>query len=402
MQKFFTLKDLDIEGKKVLVRVDFNVPIKEGKIWDITRLKASIPTIEYLIKNKCKLILMSHLGRPKELFAEGKTLDEVKKELTLKPVAKELSNLLGKKVFFAEDSITQDFVISHIPKEDIVLLENIQFHKGETKNDEAFAKKLASLADIYVNDGFGQSHREYASFCAITKFLPSCAGFLVEKELRVMGKAMEAPDKPFIGILGGIKISDKIKVIENLLKKVDKLLIGGAMIFTFFKAQGKNIGISKVEDENVDLARKLLHNKKIVLPVDVVVADKFDANADSKIVDVDEIPDDWMGLDIGPATIKNYKEILKNTKTIVWSGPLGVFEFEKFANGTKEIAEFLSTLNATTIVGGGDSAASVEKFGYASKLTHVSTGGGASLEFFEGKKLPGIAALEESYKRFKQ
>lgn len=402
MRKFFTLNDLDVKGKRVLVRVDFNVPIKGGKIGDVTRLKAPIPTIEYLLKNKCKLILMSHLGRPKELFAEGKTLDEVKKELTLKPVAKELENLLGKKVFFAEDSITQDSVTSHVPNEDIVLLENIQFHKGETKNDEIFAKKLASLADIYVNDGFGQSHREYASFCAITKFLPSCAGLLVEKELKVMGKAMENPDKPFVGILGGAKISDKIKVIENLLAKVDKLLIGGAMIFTFYKAQGKNIGSSKLEEEYVDLANKLLQNKKIVLPVDVVAADKFDANANSKVVDVGNIPNGWMGLDIGPRTIEVYKEILKNAKTVVWSGPLGVFEFDKFANGTRQIAEFLSTLRAVTIVGGGDSAAAVGKFGYADKLTHVSTGGGASLEFFEGKKLPGIEALENSYKRFKE
>ncbi|MBS3096671.1 phosphoglycerate kinase [Candidatus Woesearchaeota archaeon] len=385
MQKFFTLNDLDVKGKRVLVRVDYNVPIKGSKIGDVTRLKASIPTIEYLLKNKCKLILMSHLGRPKELFAEGKTLDEVKKELTLKPVAKELENLLGKKVFFAEDSITQDSVISHIPNEDIVLLENIQFHKGETKNDEIFAKKLASLADVYVNDGFGQSHREYASFCSIPKFLPSCAGLLVEKEITIMGKAMEAPDKPFIAILGGVKISDKIKVIENLLKKVDKLLIGGAMIFTFFKAQGKNIGNSKLEEEYTDLAGKLLQDKKIILPVDIVI---------------DNIPNGWIGLDIGPKTIENYKQTLKNAKTVIWSGPLGVFEFEKFANGTKEIARFLTTLKATTIVGGGDSAAAVEKFGFADKLTHVSTGGGASLEFFEGKKLPGIEALEESYKRF--
>ncbi len=402
MQKFLTLNDIDVNGKRVLVRVDFNVPIKGGKIGDVTRLKASIPTIEYLIKNKCKLILMSHLGRPKELFDEGKTLDDVKKELTLKPIAKELENLLGKKVFFAENSITQDSVISHIPNEDIVLLENIQFHKGETKNDEIFGKKLASLADVYVNDGFGQSHREYASFCAIPKFLPSCAGLLVEKELRIMGKAMENPDRPFVAILGGVKISDKIKVIENLLEKVDKMLIGGAMIFTFFKAQGINVGNSKIEEEQVDLAKKLLKNKKIILPNDVVVADKFDSNANSKVVDADHIPDGWMGLDIGPKTIENYKEVLKSAKTVVWSGPMGVFEFEKFANGTKEIAKFLSHLKATTIVGGGDSAAAVEKFGYANKLTHVSTGGGASLEFFEGKKLPGIEALEESYKKFRK
>ena len=401
MQKFFTLNDLDVKGKRVLVRVDFNVPIKNGKIGDATKIKASLPTIKYLLKNKSKLILMSHLGRPKELFAEGKTPDEVRKELTLKPIAEELGRLLGKKVLFAENSITQDSVISIIPDEDIVLLENIQFHNGETKNDETFAKKLASLADIYVNDGFGQSHRKYASFCGIPKFLPSCAGLLVEKEIKIMGKAMDSPERPFIGIMGGSKVSDKIKLIENLLLKVDKILLGGAMIFTFYKAQGKNIGSSKLDEDGIETAKRLLSNKKIVLPVDIVVADRFDANANSRIVGVDEIPGNWMGLDIGPKTIANYKKILKDAKTIIWNGPLGVFEFEKFSRGTREIAEFLARIKATTIIGGGDSAAAVEKFGCAGKLTHVSTGGGASLEFFEGKTLPGILALEESYKKFK-
>lgn len=285
---------------------------------------------------------------------------------------------------------------------DIIVLENLRFHPQEEENDANFSKQLAELAELYVNDAFGTCHRAHASTYGTTKYLKSAAGFLVEKELRIMGKAIEAPDKPFIGILGGAKISDKIKVIENLLTKVDKLLIGGAIIFTFFKAQGKNIGNSKFEEECIDLAKKLLQNKKIVLVVDIVIADKFDANANSKIVDINNMPNDWIGLDIGPETIKNYKEILKNAKTVLWSGPLGVFEFDKFANGTKQIAEFLATLKATTIVGGGDTAAAVEKFGFASRLTHVSTGGGASLEFFEGKKLPGIEALEESYKKFKQ
>ena len=396
MEKFFTLNDLDIKGKRVLVRADFNVPLdkKTNDIADDKRIRETLPTIKYLVERNAKVILCSHLGRP-----DGKVVES----LRMDKVAERLGKLLNKKIKKLNDCVG-DYIKEEIMKmkeSDVVVLENLRFHPEEEANDENFSKQLAELAELYVNDAFGTCHRAHASTYGVTKYLKSAAGFLVEKELRVMGKAMEAPDKPFIGILGGAKISDKIKVIENLLTKVDKLLIGGAMIFTFYKAQEKNVGNSKVENDYVDLAKNLLQNKKIMLPVDVVIADSFDANANSKIVNSDNIPDNWMGIDIGPKTIENYKQVLKDAKTVIWSGPLGVFEFDKFANGTKDIAKFLSTLKATTIVGGGDTAAAVEKFGFANKLTHVSTGGGASLEFFEGKKLPGIEALEESYKRFR-
>ena len=396
MQKFFTLNDLDFGGKRVLVRVDFNVPIdkKTSQITDDKRIMESLPTIKYLVERHAKVILCSHLGRP-----DGKVVDS----LRMDNVAKRLGDLLSRQVKKLNDCIG-DGVKNEIHKmkdNDIAILENLRFHPEEEANDEKFSRQLADLAELYVNDAFGTCHRAHASTYGVTKYLKSAAGFLVEKELRVMGKAMEAPDRPFVAILGGVKISDKIKVIENFLGKVDKLLIGGAMIFNFYKAQGKNIGKSIVEEQSIDLAKRLLQNSKIVLPTDIVIADKFDANAESMVVDANKIPDDWLGLDIGPATIMNYEGILKNAKTVVWSGPMGVFEFEKFAEGTREIARFLSGLNAVTIVGGGDSAAAVEKFGFANKLTHVSTGGGASLEFFEGRKLPGIEALEESYRRFK-
>ena len=396
MYKFFTLKDLNFDGKRVLVRVDFNVPLdkKTNEVADDKRIRESLPTIKYLIEHNAKVILCSHLGRP-----DGKVIDS----LRMDKVAERLSSFLNKNVKKLNDCIGNEVEnkINSMNNGDTILLENLRFHAEEEENDENFSRKLADLAELFVNDAFGTCHRAHASTYGVTKYLQSAAGFLVEKELRIMGKAMENPKRPFVGILGGVKVSDKVKVIDNLLKKVDHLLLGGAMIFTFYKAQGKNVGNSKVEEESIKIAKILLNNEKIVLPVDIVVADRFDANANSKIVDVDNIEDDWMGMDIGPETISKYKEILKNTKTVVWNGPLGVFEFEKFANGTKEIASFLSTLKATTIIGGGDSAAAVEKFGYTSKLTHVSTGGGASLEFFEGKKLPGIEALEESYKKFK-
>src|SRR3989338_2071253 len=403
MQKFFTLNDLDVKGKRVLVRVDYNVPIKGSKIGDVTRLKASIPTIEYLLKNKCKLILMSHLGRTKELFAEGKTLDEVKKELTLKPVAKELENLLGKKVFFAEDSITQDSVISHIPNEDIVLLENIQFHKGETKNDEGFAKKLASLADVYVNDGFGQSHREYASFCAITKFLPSCAGFLVEKEVKQLSKILE-PERPFIAIVAGAK-EDKIDALKALASKADRILIGGVLANTLLKAKGFDIGASKFDNETFNVAQELieLSGDKLSLPVDFIAADKFDNNSNTRVVPIGEIPQEFMALDIGPETIESYKNEIKGAKTVFWAGPLGVFEMEKFSKGTKEVGEFLTSLGITVIAGGGDTVSAINRFNLAKGITHISTGGGASLEFIEKDgKLPAIVALEEAFERDKE
>ncbi len=393
MQNFFKLNDLNASGKRVLVRVDFNVPLdkKTFEVKDDKRIRESLPTIKFLVERNAKVILCSHLGRP-----DGKVVDD----LRMDGVAFRLGQLLDKKVKKLNDCVG-DYVKDEVMKMsegDVAVLENIRFHPEEEENDEKFSKQLAELAELYVNDAFGTCHRAHASTYGVTKYLKSAAGFLVEKELRIMGKAMENPESPFIAILGGVKVSDKIKVIENLLTKVDKLLLGGAMIFTFFKAQDKSVGTSKVDEEGLQLAKKLLNNDKIILPVDVVISDKFDADANSKIVEVDQIPDNWMGLDIGPRTIENYKALLKNAKTVVWNGPLGVFEFDKFANGTKEIALFLASLKATTIVGGGDSASAAEKFGVASKLTHVSTGGGASLEFFEGKKLPGIQALEESYK----
>ncbi|MEK6942742.1 MAG: phosphoglycerate kinase [Nanoarchaeota archaeon] len=411
MQKFLTLNDLDVKGKRVLVRVDFNVPLdkKTGEITDDKRIKESLPTIKFLIERNAKVILCSHLGRPDGKAAENLRMDKV---------ALRLQQMINRKVLKLNDCVG-DYVKEHIMKMrdgDVILLENLRFHAEEEENDAEFSKQLADLAELYVNDAFGTCHRAHASTYGAAQYLQSAAGFLVEKELRIMGKAMENPERPFVGILGGVKISDKIKVIESLLSKVDKLLLGGAMIFTFYKAQGKNIGASKFDETGVGLAKRLLKsygseasgelanqkfasNPKIILPTDIVVADKFDANAESSIVDVDSMPDEWLGLDIGPETIKNYKQILSGAKTIVWNGPMGVFEFEKFAAGTKEIAQFMTTIKAVTIIGGGDSAAAVEKFGYASKLTHVSTGGGASLEFFEGKKLPGIEALEESFSK---
>ena len=396
MQKFFTLNDLDVKGKRILVRVDFNVPLdkKTGEITDDKRIRETLPTIKFLTGRNAKVILCSHLGRP-----DGKVVEN----LRMDKIANRMGQLLNKKINKLNDCVG-DYVKEEVMKMgdgDVVLLENLRFHPEEEENDEIFSRQLADLAELYVNDAFGTCHRAHASTYGAAQYLKSAAGFLVEKELKIMGKAMENPDRPLIAILGGIKVSDKIKVIESLLNKVDKLLLGGAMIFTFYKAQGKNIGSSKVDEAGIELAKKLMNNKKIVLPTDVVIADKFDANANSKIVDINSIPDGWMGLDIGPGTIDQYKKILSTAKTVVWNGPMGVFEFDKFSNGTKEIAKFLTTLKATTIIGGGDSAAAVEKFGCASKLTHVSTGGGASLEFFEGKKLPGIEALENSYKKFK-
>ena len=401
MQKFFTLNDLDVKGKRVLVRVDFNVPLdnKTGEITDDKRIKETLPTINFLIGRNAKVILCSHLGRPDGKIIESLRMDKVGHRLgqLLNKTINKLNDCVG-------DRVKEE--IMRMREGDVVLLENLRFHPKEEENDKKFSRQLADLAELYVNDAFGTCHRAHASTYGAAQYLKSAAGFLVEKELKIMGKAMENPERPLIGILGGAKLgdekfSDKINIIDNLLLKVDKVLLGGAIIFTFFKAQGKNVGASKMQAQFIDMAKKLLKNNKIVLPVDVAVADKFDANANSKIVDVNNIPDGWMGLDIGPKTISMYKEILKGARTVIWSGPMGVFEFDKFSNGTKEIAKFLATLKATTIIGGGDSAAAVEKFGCASKLTHVSTGGGASLEFFEGKKLPGIEALENSYKKFK-
>lgn len=398
---FLTLKDMDLENKRVLVRVDYNVPIKNGIVEDDTRLKATVPTINFLLKKNCKIILMSHLGRPKDLLKEGKSFEQVKEELTLKPVADKLKNILKKNVFFAENSITLDSVNENIPDEGIVLLENIQFHKGETKNDEKYAKQLASLADVYVNDGFGQSHREYASFCAITKFLPSCAGFLVEKEAKELSKILN-PKKPFVAIVAGAK-ADKIGTLKVLSKKADYILIAGVLANTFLKAKGFDIGSSKFDEETFNAAKEIiaLSGKKLILPSDFIAADKFDNNANTKIIK-NSIEKGWIALDIGPETINDYKNKLKNAKTILWAGPLGVFEMEKFSNGTRQIGNFIADLDATKIVGGGDSAAAVKKFNLAKKMTHVSTGGGASLEFIEKEgKLPALTALENYYNQSK-
>jgi len=329
---------------------------------------------------------MSHLGRPK-----GKKVAE----FSLAPVAKRLSLLLGKYVEKLDDCVD-----IQVPDTRIVFLENLRFHSEEEDNYEFFAKKLAGHGDVYVNDAFGTCHRAHASVSAITQFLPSCAGLLLEKELKILGRALEKPERPFIAIIGGAKISDKINVINNLLKKVDKLLLGGAMIFTFYKAQGHEVGKSLCEPERIELAKLILHNEKLVLPVDVIVADKKESGAQSKTVDVDKIPDDWYGLDIGPKSVEQFKEALKNAGTVLWNGPMGLFEINEFAKATNDIARFLSGLDATVIIGVGDSASAIRKLNLESKVTHVSTGGGASLEFLEGKELPAIKALDQNARSF--
>ena len=391
-----TLKDLDVRGKRVLVRCDFNVPIDEnGHITDDRRITSSLPTINYLMENGAKVILMSHLGRPK---------GEANPKFSLAPVAKRLSELLNKEVIFAkDDKVVSDQVkeiVENMKETDVVLLENTRFRKEETKNEENFAKELASLGDLYVNDAFGTCHRAHASNVGVSSHLPSAVGFLVEKEISVMGKALENPERPFVAILGGAKVSDKIGVIENLLNKVDSILIGGGMSYTFLKAQGYEIGTSIVEDEKLDLANELMKkaqekNVKLLLPEDVVVAKEFKNDTEFKTVPIDQIPADMMGRDMGQKRIEAFSEEIKNAKTVIWNGPLGVFEMENFKKGTDAIARVMAETNATTIVGGGDSASAVEKAGFASKMTHISTGGGASLEFLEGKVLPGIAAIDD-------
>ena len=391
-----TLKDLDVKGKRVLVRCDFNVPIDDnGNITDDRRIRSSLPTINYLIENGAKVILMSHLGRPK---------GEAIPKYSLGPVAKRLSELLNKEVVFAQDDmVVSDKVkeiVSNMQEKDVVLLENTRFRKEETKNEENFAKDLASLGDLYVNDAFGTCHRAHASNVGISSHLPSAVGFLVEKEITVMGEALEKPERPFVAILGGAKVSDKIGVIENLLNKVDSILIGGGMAYTFLKAQGHEIGTSIVEEDKLELASDLMKkaeekNVKLLLPVDIVVAKEFKNDTEFKTVSIDSIPPDMMGMDIGEKTIEAFSNEIKNAKTVIWNGPLGVFEMENFKKGTEAIAKIMSEIDATTIVGGGDSASAVEKAGFASKMTHISTGGGASLEFLEGKVLPGIAAIDD-------
>ena len=387
-----TVKDIDLKNKKVLVRCDFNVPMDENKnITDNRRIVAALPTIKYLLEQNCKVVLCSHLGRPK---------GEFKPEYSLKPVAKELAKLLGQEVIMADDVIGEDAKnkAEKLKTKEVLLLENVRFHREETDNDPEFAKELASFGEIFVNDAFGTAHRAHASTEGVTKYLPAVSGFLIEKELKFLGEALENPKRPFVAILGGSKVSDKIGVIENLIEKVDTLIIGGGMAYTFFKAQGYSVGDSLCEEDKCALALEIIEKAnekgvKFLLPIDNKIGKEFKPDTESKTVKSAEIPDGWEGLDIGEETIKLYKEELQNAKTIVWNGPLGVFEFDQFAVGTNEIAKALGDIDAIKIIGGGDSAAAVEKAGLADKMTHISTGGGASLEFLEGKKLPGIEAL---------
>ena len=389
-----TVKDIDLKGKKVFVRCDFNVPMDEERnITDNTRIVAALPTIKYLLEQNCKIILASHLGRPK---------GEVKPEFSLKPVAKELSKLLNKEVIMANDVIGEDATskAANLKEGEIMLLENVRFHREETDNDPEFAKKLASMAEILVNDAFGAAHRAHASTTGIADYIPGVAGFLIEKELKFLGNAINNPERPFVAILGGAKVSDKIGVIDSLLDKVDTLMIGGGMAYTFFKAQGYNVGNSLCEVEKTDLALEEMKKAKakgvkLLLPIDTKIGKEFKPDTESKTVAWTEIPDEWEGFDIGEKTIEMFKKELQNAKTVIWNGPLGLFEFDQFAIGTNEIAKTLADLDATTIIGGGDSAAAVTKAGLADKMTHISTGGGASLEFLEGKKLPGIECLQD-------
>ena len=388
-----TVKDIDIKGKKVLVRCDFNVPQDENlNITDNRRIVAALPTIKYLLENDCKVILCSHLGRPK---------GQVKPEFSLAPVAKELARLLNREVVLAKDVVGENAkeLAANLNSGEVMLLENVRYEAGEEKNDEELSKAFASLAEVFVNDAFGTAHRAHSSTTGVASFLPAVSGFLIEKELNFLGDALENPERPFMAILGGKKVSDKIGVIEALLEKVDTLMIGGAMAYTFFKSMGYNVGNSICELDKLDLAKELMEKAKakgvkLMLPVDTKVGKEFDPNTESKIVSYTEIPDGWEGYDIGTETIALYSEELKNAKTVIWNGPVGLFEFDQFAVGTNSIAQALADIDAVKIIGGGDSAAAVEKAGLAEKFTHISTGGGASLEFLEGKKLPGIEALQ--------
>ena len=389
-----TVKDIDLRGKKVFIRCDFNVPMDENQnITDNRRIVAALPTIKYLIEQNCKIILASHLGRPK---------GEFKPEFSLAPVAKELSRLLGQEVLMAKDVIGESAktLAANLQEGQVMLLENVRFHREETDNDPEFAKEVASMAEVFVNDAFGTAHRAHASTEGISHYLPSVSGFLIEKELKFLGDALNNPERPFVAILGGAKVSDKIGVIDSLLEKVDTLMIGGGMAYTFFKAQGYEVGNSLCEPDKCDLALSLMNKAKekgvkFLLPVDTKIGKEFKPDTESKTVAWTEIPEGWEGFDIGEKTIEMFKDELKSAKTVVWNGPLGLFEFDQFAIGTNAIAHALAELDATTIIGGGDSAAAVEKAGLADKMTHISTGGGASLEFLEGKKLPGIECLQD-------
>ncbi|WP_099301686.1 phosphoglycerate kinase [Bacillus sp. Marseille-P3800] len=389
-----TLHDYELQGKIVFCRVDFNVPMKDGAITDETRIKAAIPTIQYLKEQGAKVLLASHLGRPK---------GEVVEELRLAPVAKRLGELLGQEVQAVKEAHGSEVekAVSSMNNGDIAVLENVRFYPGEEKNDAELAKAFANVADLYVNDAFGAAHRAHASTEGIAQYLPSAAGFLMEKELDVLGKALETPERPFTAVIGGAKVKDKIGVIDHLLDKVDNLIIGGGLAYTFVKAQGHEVGKSLLEEDKIDLAKQFMQKAKdkgvnFYMPEDVIVADDFSDDANKKEVAITEIPADWEALDIGPKTAKTYANVLKESKLVIWNGPMGVFELESFAKGTKAIADALAEAEGTySVIGGGDSAAAVEKFGLAEKMSHISTGGGASLEFMEGKALPGVVALSD-------
>ncbi len=390
-----TIEDIDVQGKKVLVRCDFNVPLSDGVITDDKRIRESIPTIRYLVEHGAAVILCSHLGRPKE------DDEESKKKATLAPVAKRLAELMGKEVKFTTDIIGDEAhaLAADLKPGEILVLENVRFFKAETKNDPAYAKALASMADIFVNDAFGTAHRAHASTAGVADYLPAVCGYLIQKEISIMGGALADPKRPFVAILGGAKVSDKIGVITNLIDKVDTLIIGGAMAYTFNAARGKTIGASKFEEDKVELAKEILAKAeakgvKFLLPVDNVAADAFSADANTKVFE-GNIDEGWMGLDIGPKTQTLFADAVKNAGTVVWNGPMGVFEMAPFAKGTIAVAKAIADSDAISIIGGGDSAAAVEQLGFADKMTHISTGGGASLEFLEGLELPGIACLNE-------
>ena len=390
-----SVKDVEVLGKRVLVRVDFNVPLdKQGQITDDTRIRASLPTIEYLIKQGARVILASHLGRPK---------GQVNPSYSLAPVAKHLSEKLGQDVALAGDCVGNMAMeaVNKLQEGQVLLLENLRFHAEEEKNDPSFARELAALAELFVNDAFGTAHRAHASTEGVTHYIPAVAGLLMQKEVEFMGNALERPERPFVAIIGGAKVSDKIGVIENLLEKVDALIIGGGMANTFLKAQGYNVGKSLLEEEKVALAKQLIEKAKakgvqLELPIDVVVARAFAADAPHSTVSVSEIKEDEMALDIGPASAEKFESLISTARTVIWNGPMGVFEMEAFAKGTKGVAQAVASCGGITIVGGGDSVAAVEKMGVADQMTHISTGGGASLEFLEGKVLPGVAALQDN------
>jgi len=389
-----TIRDIDVKGKRVFCRVDFNVPMQDGKVTDDTRIRAALPTIQYLSEQGAKVILASHLGRPK-----GKVVEEMR----LNAVAERLSELFGKKVVKTDEAYGEEVkkAIEQMNEGDVLLLENVRFYPGEEKNDPELAKAFAELADIYVNDAFGAAHRAHASTEGIAHYLPAVAGFLMEKEIEVLGKALSNPERPFTAIIGGAKVKDKIGVIENLLDKVDNLIIGGGLSYTFTKAQGYEIGKSLLEEDKIELAKSFIEKAKekgvnFYMPIDAVVADAFSNDANTKVVDIAEIPSDWQGLDIGPKTRELYRDVILGSKLVIWNGPMGVFEMDAFAGGTKAVAQALADAQDTySVIGGGDSAAAVEKFDLADKMSHISTGGGASLEFMEGKQLPGVVALND-------